>query len=549
MGMQDGAVRLDTVLLNGIVRQDTVSSPHGAIGILHGRVVALGDDAAQCPARKVIDLGGATVLPGFHDAHNHMAGFGATLDELDLRSPPLHRVEEVLDLIYERAQIQPEGSWIIGSGYNQNKLGGHPTREGIDRAAPRHLVWLKHTSGHMCVVGSALLDQLDLANCPPGGDVGRDADGRPNGLLREQAQLLLAHLTYPVPMDVVSRSLARASARYVSEGLTSVQEAGIGGGLVGHTPLELAAYQEARQSGSLQVRTTVMVALEALHDLVHHHRDLVTFGLDLGVRSGFGDDWLRIGAVKIFADGSLIGRTAALNDDYADEPGNRGYFQLEENLLRQAIFKAHVSGWQIATHAIGDRAVGAVLDSYRAALAAHPRPDHRHRIEHCGISNPDQVATMAQMGVIPVPQGRFINELGDGMRAAVGEDRVAWTYRSRSFLEAGIPLPASSDRPVVSGTPLVGLADLRSRRTSSGASFGSAEDLDLASAVRAYTWGSAHAAFLEDRLGTLEPGKLADLVVLSRDLLDPAQPDALEAAQVLGTMVGGELVFDAGNLS
>jgi predicted amidohydrolase YtcJ len=268
----------------------------------------------------------------------------------------------------------------------------------------------------------------------------------------------------------------------------------------------------------------------------------MSFGLDLGVRSGFGDDWLRIGPVKIFADGSLIGRTAALSADYADSPGNRGYFQLPVTELRHAIRSAHRAGWQIATHAIGDLAVTEVIDAYASALDEAPRLDHRHRIEHCGISRPEDVSRMAELGIIPVPQGRFINEIGDGMRSALGDERMDWCYRGRSFLNAGLPLPASSDRPVVNGAPLVGLVDLVRRRTASGVTLAERERLSPTEALRAYTWGSAYATFRENHVGTLKAGLLADFAVLSTNLDDLTLDGA--DSRVLATVIGGTRVFD-----
>jgi predicted amidohydrolase YtcJ len=538
-------VRVDTILTNGVIHTGAQSLSVDSLAMDGDRIVAVGRDCVGLEARQRVDLGGLAVVPGFHDAHNHMAWYGLSLDELALSSPPLTRVEEIYDLVAARAGEQPDGTWIIGSGYDQNKLqGGHPVRETLDLIAPRHHVWLRHTSGHMCVVNSLVLDQLDLANVPEGGDVVMGDDGRPTGLLREQAQLLMRPLTYPLPSDVLVRALTQASGRYLAEGVTSVQEAGVGGGWIGRSPVEIGAYQLAREQGALQVRTTLMVALESLHDLDSHPADLVDFGVDLGVRSGFGDDWLRIGPVKIFADGSLIGRTAAMSADYADDPGNRGYFQLPVADLRHAIRRAHRAGWQVATHAIGDLAVTEVIDAYAAALAETPRADHRHRIEHCGVSRPEDVARMAQLGVIPVPQGRFVNEIGDGMRTALGEDRMAWCYRGRSFLDAGLPLPASSDRPVVNGAPLLGLADLVRRRTSTGVALASHEQLTPAEAIRAYTWGSAFAAFREKRVGTLEPGRLADLVVLSADPLEVLGTDADEALRVVATVIGGATMYD-----
>ena len=533
-------MRVDTVYENARVL--TGAGESTAVAVLHGRIVALGEDAAELSARNRLDLGGAVVVPGFHDAHNHMAWFGMGLDDVPLSD--CRSVEEVYDAVAARAAALPAGSWIVGSGYDQNKLvGGHPDRHGLDRAAPGMLVRLKHTSGHMSVVNSAVLDQLDLAHVPVGGDVVLDASGSPTGLLREQAQLLLRPLTYPTPLERVVRGLDRASERFLSEGITSIQEAGIGGGLVGETPAELAAYQVARERGVLRVRSTVMVAASVLHDLPGlAGSDPAGFGLDLGLRTGFGDEWLRVGAMKLFADGSLVGRTCALHSPFAGEPDNVGYFQVPEDEIGRTILSAHRAGWQIATHAIGDRAISVVLDAYEAALAASPRDDHRHRIEHCAVLQPAELTRLASLGLIASPQGRFVNELGDGMRAALGEERVPWCYRLRSVLDAGCVLPASSDRPVVNGAPLLGIADMVRRRTASGAPFALEEALTPAEALRAYTYGSAYAAFAERDLGTLEPGKLADFAVLSADPLDES---TLDSIRVLGTVVGGELRYQA----
>jgi predicted amidohydrolase YtcJ len=301
----------------------------------------------------------------------------------------------------------------------------------------------------MCVVGGRVLDAIgiDRVPVPEGGVVERDAAGRPTGLLQEQAQALVRALVYPYPQAELVEAIGRASEHYLREGLTSVQEAGVGGGLVARSPVELSAWQEARRQGRLGVRATLMVAAEALHDLPHAVADGDGFGLDLGIRTGWGDEWLRIGAVKVFSDGSLIGRTAAMCCDFEGEAGNRGFFQMDVDRLRRIITRAHRAGWQVATHAIGDRAVATVLDIYHDALAAHPRPDHRHRIEHCGVCRPEDVRRLAALGVIPVPQGRFISEIGDGMLAALGPERSTWCYRQRSFLDAGLLVPGSSTVP------------------------------------------------------------------------------------------------------
>jgi predicted amidohydrolase YtcJ len=287
-----------------------------------------------------------------------------------------------------------------------------------------------------------------------------------------------------------------------------------------------------------------MIAAEALHDLAHAAADGDGFGLDLGIRTGWGDDWLRIGAVKVFSDGSLIGRTAAMCDHFAGDPGNRGFFQMDVERLRRLITRAHRAGWQVATHAIGDRAVATVLDIYAEALAAHPRADHRHRIEHCGVCRPDDVRRLAALGVIPVPQGRFISEIGDGMLDALGPERSAWCYRQRSFLEAGLAVPGSSDRPVVQGAPLLGIHDMVNQRAASGRPFNPSEALTAEEAIRCYTLHSASAAFRERDLGSLERGKLADLAVLSADPTAIAAPE-IARIDVLATVVGGAVAHDS----
>jgi hypothetical protein len=481
-----------------------------------------------------------------------MIGFGMSLAEVDLRSSAVGSLDELYAAIARRAETTRPGEWVVGAGYDQNKLGAHPHRDALDRAAPGRRVWLRHTSGHMCVVNSLVLADLGIdaaATELPGGRVATDDGGRPTGLLEERAQLLVGSLVYPYPLAELTQAISRAAEQYVKEGVTSCTEAGIGGGWIAHSPAELAAYQAARDTGQLGVRVELMSASEVLHPLGAHAADGLVAGLDLGIRTGFGDDWLRLGAVKIFADGSLVGRTAALIDPYAGDgagPGNgRGYLQADAADLQATIIAAHRSGWQVATHAIGDLAIDVVLDAYERALAEYPRRDPRHRIEHFAVVQPRQVARAAGLGVIAVPQGRFATELGDGMLAAVGPDRHGWLYRQRSLLEAGMVLPGSSDRPVVSGAPLLGIADMVNRRTASGAPFNPDEAITAQQALYAYTRGSAYASRQEHVKGSIAPGMLGDLVVLSEDPT-VVSPERIAGLAVLATIVGGHLRHDAG---
>jgi len=541
----------DLALVNANVLTMDPDRPRAtAVGIAHGRITAL--DEIPPSAAHVVDLRGATVLPGFHDAHNHMIGFGMSLGEVDISSPPIGSLDELYAAIARRAETTEPGEWVIGSGYDQNKLGGHhPDRDALDRAAPGRRVWLRHTSGHMCVVNSLVLADLGIEEAGteiPGGRVATDSGGRPTGLLEERAQLLVGSLVYPYPLAELTDAIARAASQYLKEGVTSCTEAGIGGGWVAHSPAELAAYAAARDQGRLGVRIELMPAREALHPLGAHREDGLDAGLDLGIGTGFGDDWLRLGAVKIFADGSLVGRTAAMHDPFAGNGDNRGYLQADADELRAAIIAAHRSGWQVATHAIGDRAVDLALDAYDEAITRYPRRDPRHRIEHFAVVQPRQVTRAAELGVIAVPQGRFAAELGDGMLAAVGPDRHAWLYRQRSLLEAGMVLPGSSDRPVVAGAPLLGIDGMVNRRTSSGAPFNPSEAVTAEQALRAWTWGSAYASRQEHVKGSIAPGMLADLVVLSEDPT-AVSPDRIAGLEVLATITGGVPRHDAGILS
>ena len=532
-------MKADLVLTNARVRTLDGDAVAPAVAIWRDRIVALEEVAAH----RTIDLGGAVVTPGFHDAHNHMAWYGLSLNEVDLRVPSL---DALYDAVAARAALTPEGEWIVGAGYDENKLGGHPDRDALDRAAPGRRVWLKHTSGHMCVVNGPLLEELDLADAAvdvPGGLVVVDGSGRPTGLLQEQAQQLLNRLVLPYPVDTLVDAIERAGQVYLSQGITSVVEAGVGGGWIGKSPVEVAAYQRALDLGRLPVRVELMVATDVLHPLPAHASDDITLGLDLGIRTGLGDDRLRIGPVKIFSDGSLIGHTCAMTEDFADTPGERGFLQDDAAALHARILDAHRSGWRVAAHAIGDAAIDLVLDAVEEAQRRWPRPDVRHRIEHFGVSRPDQVARAAALGVVPVPQGRFVGEIGDGMLRALGPERAGWAYRYRSLLDAGITPPGSSDRPVVDGAPLLGIHDMVNRRTDGGLPCGPDEAISGLEALTAYTLGSAYASHAERDRGTIAVGKYADLAVLSDD---PAtvDPTAIRDIEVLSTVLAGEVVWE-----
>ncbi|MGY1706258.1 amidohydrolase [Geodermatophilus sp. SYSU D00697] len=528
-----------------VVTVDDARPTASAIGVLGGRIVGLDEEVESLPARAVVDGEGAVVVPGFGDAHNHMAWFGQSLGEVDLSAAgTLAALEEA---VARDAAALPRDTWVVGSGYDDTVIGAHPDRQLLDRAGEGRPVWLKHRSGHMSVVSSEVLRRCGVldgdADAPAGGVVVRDGAGSPTGLLQERAQELVDALVKPYPVDDVAAALGRASAVYAAEGLTHVVEAGIGLGLLGRTPVEAAAYTVARERALLRTRVELMVASDTLHPLRAHPDDDIGVGLDLGLRTGFGDDRLRLGPMKIWLDGSLIGRTAALSSPFCDH--GTAVYQDDPDRMRRLVVDAHRAGWRVAAHAIGDDAVDLALDAFAEARRSSPRDDVRHRIEHAGVVRPDQLARFADLGVVPVPQPRFLYAVGDTMAAAVGPERADWLYRHRSFLEAGLRVPGSSDRPVAPGAPLLGMQSMVERLSSGGAVIGADERVGAAQALRAYTIDEAWASHDERSRGSVSPGKLADLVVLTDDP-QRVDPDRIGAIGVLATLLGGTPVHDTG---
>ncbi len=537
----------DVLFLNGTVLTVDDARPRAeAVAVAHGRILAVGGDAElrglQGPRTRVVDLAGQTLIPGFHDAHDHMIGFGLQLQMVAADAGVAPDLDALVAALAVRAGSLPPGAWVKGAGYDDNKLvpARHPDRHDLDRATRDHPVYLRHTSGHMAVVNGAALDLLGIDRHTPdpdGGRVVRDADGEPTGLLLETAMGLATRAFHPHPLDELVDALAAADEVYVREGITSHTEAGLGY----LSDLEGVAYRRAVDGGRLRVRSTLMVRAESLSALEGAAGES-GFALTLGLATGWGDDRLRLGAVKMFSDGSLIGQTAAMSAGYVGDPDNQGLFATPRATLRDWILRAHRSGWQCAVHAIGDLAVTFILDCYEEALNELPRADHRHRIEHCGLVSPATLERIVRLGVIPVPQQRFIGELGDGFVRVLGRERLPDLYRQRSFVERGVRLPGSSDRYVVRGAPLLGMHDAVNQRTDGGQPFVPEEALTPAQALRAFTLDAAYASFDDDRKGSITPGKLADLVVLGANPLE-VEADQIAHVPVVATMIDGAFVF------
>lgn len=541
----------DVLYTNGTIHTQDPRRPMAkALGVHQGRIICLDDQVETRHFAQVVDLGGASVVPGFNDAHLHLTFIGDALRQVDLRPQAVKTMDELLAAVDSAAREASDGAWVIGTGYDQNFLGdAHPTALALDAVSHGHPVFLWHVSRHMAVANTHAFELSGYPErrnvpVPDGGAVPKDSAGLALGLLQETARALVLDHIPAKTIEDVAELVAAGSQEMLKLGVTSITEPGVGApDHIGQSTVDLAGYQLARERGQLGVRATLMPYLTTLRpmdtDRVAGH---ARYGLDLGLRSGLGDDVLRIGPTKVLSDGSLIGRSAFMCCDYAIDEGNRGLLQFPEDTLREKLIGAHLGGWQLAVHAIGDAALDVVMDIVAEAQSLLPRKDARHRIEHASMASDAQIQRMVQLGLVPVPQGRFIHELGDGVSAALGSQRQPLAYRVKSFLDAGLVIPGSTDAPVVSADPILNIASLVQRTTQGGARFTDSEKLSVAQAVHAYTVGSAYAVHEEQYKGKLIPGQLADFVVLSQDLYEvPAEQ--LAETRVQATVVGGELAY------
>ncbi|MBC7225804.1 MAG: amidohydrolase [Thermoflexales bacterium] len=524
----------DTVLFNGRIYTMDPHCPRArALAVCGGRVQAVGGDdlrALAGPGTEVVDLEGRTVLPGLADSHIHLSWFALGLGQVDLTGTASR--EEMLARVAARAAVTPAGEWILGRGWHQEEWPDRrfPTAADLDAVAPHHPVLLVAKSGHALVANTRAMEQAGITAdtpSPPGGQVVRDESGRPIGLFLEEAMRLIQQAVPYPDAAALARMIPPALEHLARLGLTAIHDMG--------DLIALEACQRLREDGApLLLRAVFYLPLEGLD----HARAL-------RLRFGLGDDFLRIGGVKLFADGALGPRTAAMLEPYIGEPDNRGILTLEPEELQRVVRQAAEGGLALAVHAIGDRANRLVLDALEA-LPPENRARLRHRIEHVQLLHPDDVGRLAALGVVASMQP--IHAVQDAPMADRywGPARCATAYAWRSLLDTGTVLAFGSDCPVESPNPFLGIhaAVTRSRPDGYGGPEGwiPSQRITVEEAVRAYTWGAAYAAGLESRLGTLTPGKWADLVVLDRDIFT-TDPSLIPQTHVLGTMVGGQWTY------
>lgn len=537
---------LDSLYTNGrIITSDPGQPMATAVAVRDGRISAVGEEAAVrqalAPDAMAMDLGGRTMVPGFIDAHNHMACTAETFYAVDASPRSVGSIAELVAAIARAAETTAPGAWIRGFGMDWTRLaeGRRPTRADLDEATDRHPVVILHVSGHYALVNSVALANCGLtesASNPAGGSLERDASGQLTGLLLDSATNLVLqssvdicghgpNIHTAIETDELAGMIGEASRRYLAAGLTTICDPQV-------TSREMRAYQVARARGELGVRT---VMLPLSHQLDQY--------LAIGLVGPSGDDRLRIGAMKFYTDGAITGGTAMFSQPMGSRGQYPGTLYHQPAELASLLRRAAAAGWQLAIHTMGDRAMGIMLDAVESAMAAAPDADMRHRIEHGTWPTPEQLARIARLGMVPVTQPGSIAELGDIWHDHLG-DRVHKAMPLRDQLDLGIRPAISSDAFVQSYRPLDTIAAATHRVTPSGFHVGPDQELTVEEALAAHTINAARAIHMEDRIGSIEVGKLADFVVLDGDLLG-ASAQGIRELPVWMTVVGGAVVHSA----
>ena len=543
VGAQSGAQAqpaADLIVRNAKVWTVDESHPSAqAVAVLGERIVAVGSneeiEAWRGLRTRVIDAAGKVLLPGFNDSHVHFVDGGLALDRVPLNDAT--SAEEFARRIAERAKVTPKGEWITGGDWDETKWtpAKMPTKELVDSFTADTPVFLTRYDGHMALANSVTLRLAGITAQtpdPPGGVIVRDAQGSPTGALKDAAMDFVTKIEPPLSHEQRLKAVRRALAHAASLGVTSVQH-------MNPEYADIAIYSELLLRGELTARIYAAPLIPSVDDQVK-----------IGIRHAFGGPFLRIGALKGYADGSLGSATAYFFDPFSTQPGNRGLLSDEMHpvsLMQDRMMRADAAGLQICTHAIGDQGISIILDLYSEVVKAHGESDRRFRIEHAQHMAAKDFERFAQLHVIASVQPYHAIDDGRWAEGRIGHDRASRTYAFRTFLNHGVRLAFGTDWNVAPLNPMLSVYAAVTRATLDGKNPGGwfpEQKLTLPEAIEAYTMGSAYAEFQENQKGSITPGKLADMVLLNDDIfaIDPVK---IREVRVITTIVGGKTVWDA----
>jgi predicted amidohydrolase YtcJ len=529
-------MQVDLVLYNGrIYTMDRGNPQAQAVAIAGNRIAAVGDDAQVIsllgPGGEAIDLERRTVLPGLTDCHIHFIAYALRLMRIDLAG--IVSRAEAIRRVAERAQMARPGEWLLGGGWDRNiwEDASFPTKEDLDTVAPYNPVALSSKDGHSLWVNSLALARAGIiaeTPSPSGGEIERQrGTGEPTGILKENAEDLITSVIKKPSLEAIESALKVAVANAQRAGLTGIHDC--------EGERAFAAFQELSKGGKLGLRV-----------LMHVPVDNLDHAIGLGLRTGFGGERLRVGGVKMFADGALGSRTAAMLMPYEDEPFNLGIVVTSKQEMRELVRKASRAGISAAIHAIGDRANREVLDILEENHQSDEGMGLRHRIEHVQLLHPADIPRLAQLGVIASMQPIHATSDMEMVNRHWGEKRGQGAYAWRSLLDAGTVLAFGSDCPVEPLDPLAGIHAAVTRRRADGSpgpeGWYPEQRITVEDAVRAYTLDAAYASGEEREKGSITPGKLADLVVLSHDIFT-IPPMAILETEVEATILDGQFVY------
>ncbi len=540
--MADQICTADMILFNGTIWCGLHDGIHQAVAIWQGKVLATGTDKAilslKGPATKMIDLAGKFATPGLNDDHLHLIATGIAMDWVDASPDAIPTLAILQAKLKERAASTPKGQWVLARGYDQVKLdiGRHPHRTELDQAVPDHPVLVIRACGHVALANSAAMKLAGVdENTPtPSGGLIEKVNGVLTGMFAETAQSLIRDAMPEPSLEDLMSGIERGGKHLLSLGITSCMDAAVG--MVAGFD-EVRAYHLAKRDGRLPVRVWQVL-------LGDPDRSIVPQCFDAGLVSGVGDDMLSVGAVKIFLDGSAGGRTAWMSKPYLGDDDNIGIQILPDDQLNDMVMDYHAQGYQLACHAIGDGAIGQLITAYEKALAAHPDPDRRHRIEHCGFSTDAQHQRMKKAGIYPCPQQAFIYDFGDSYIAVLGEERSKASYPLKTWEDLGFKPGTGSDSPVCQPNPFPNIYSMVTRKTWKGTVMDADQRVPIEKALQAYTEYGAFSQKAEHIKGRLIPGQLADIAVFSRNMLTATPEDILHDTECTMTVLNGNVVFD-----